>query len=75
MRNSCVNPILFVNDKERISEIQKDMQKGEVSVPSSLELAMKKDAQIEFESGQPTDENLESKTTYGKMFQRYLALV
>ena len=75
LRKFCVNPILFVNNKERMQAVLDDMHSGETQVRSSVEYAMLNDIKIELLTGKSTNENLNQQVTFKKMFARYLKLI
>ena len=55
LRRSSVNPILLVNDRNRIKNMQLEACKGEVQVKSSIEQAIINDLKQENVTGEPTD--------------------
>ena len=60
IRKRSVNPILFVNDKQKMESELKNIKKGETKVLSSIQKAMLDDAKIQIKTGKETNENLES---------------
>jgi SNF2 family DNA or RNA helicase len=64
LRKYCINPILFVNNSERMKAILKEMNSGETQIRSSIEHAMLNDIK-----------NLDDHIKFGKMASRYAKLL
>ena len=46
IRKRCVNPILFINDRQKIETELKNINKGETKILSSIENAMLADSKL-----------------------------
>jgi hypothetical protein len=75
LRKYCINPILFVNNSERMKTILKEMNSGETQIRSSIEHAMLIDVKEEFITGKSTNKNLDDHIKFGKMASRYAKLL
>jgi hypothetical protein len=74
IRKRAVNPILFINDKQKMESELKNINKGETKVMSSIENAMLNDVKIQMKTGNETNENLEKQISFWKMSVRYIKL-
>lgn len=47
LRRVLIDPVLLVNDKEKIKEMLKDLHKGEIKIRSTIELAIIEDIKLQ----------------------------
>ena len=46
MRRMLIDPVLVVNDKQKIQDMLKDLRKGEIKIRSTIELAIIEDIKL-----------------------------
>ena len=46
MRRILIDPVLLVNDKQKIQDMLKDLRKGEIKIRSTIELAIIEDIKL-----------------------------
>lgn len=75
LRQRLVNPIVLINDRERIKTLVRDTEKGDIYVMSSIEAAIIRD--IEFEAAGHNRSGLEvlKRTRPLKMARKYIKLL
>ena len=75
LRRNIINPILLLNDRNRIKNMNLEASKGEVSIKSSIEQAIINDLKQEFASGEKTTFQVETHIKPKKMLLKYLKLM
>ena len=74
LRRNIINPILLLNDRNRIKNMNLEASKGEVSIKSSIEQAIINDLKQEFASGEKTTFQVETHIKPKKMLLNSLPM-